>query len=324
MTVVLHVGLMKSGTTWIQQQLFAHRDELAAAGVRLPGRTWGQQASGVKGALKGGKPRKWEALAAEATSYDGRSVISVELLGPAGPTQRRRVVEALAPHDVEVVVTARDLGRSVVALWQETVQNGRSWSWPDYLEGVRTGEGEAGRTFWRQLDLPEVVAAWAEVAGTVTVVTVPPPGAERRLLLDRFGQAAGLPRLDPVSTRANESLGLASVLVLRQLNERLEEEGVRFKRTRKVRKQLLAKEVLAARRADEPSLGLTVPAWLAEAAAQRVERVQGLDVALVGDWADLEPVDVPGVEVDGVPVGAQLDAATAAVAGLVEGLVGRR
>lgn len=323
MTVVLHVGLMKSGTTWIQHQLFAQRDELAAAGVRLPGRTWGQQASGVQGALKGGKHKRWDALAAEATSYDGRSVISVELLGPAGRPQRQRVVESLAPHDVEVVVTARDLGRSLVALWQETVQNGRAWTWADYLEGVRTGEGEAGRTFWRQLDLPAIATAWAEVAAKVTVVTVPPPGAEPRVLLDRFGRAAGLPALDPVPSRANESLGLASVLVLRQLNERLDEQGVRFRKTRKVRKRLLAKSILAARRSEEPSLGLTVPGWLAEAAAQRLQQTKELGVDLVGDWADLEPVDVPGVEVDAVPVGAQLEAATAAVAGLVEDLARR-
>ena len=318
-TVVLHVGLMKSGTTWLQHQLFAAREELLAADVLLPGKSWGAQVTGVKGALKGGKVKKWERLAGQVREHDGRSVVSVELLGPAGRPQRDRVVESLRPARIEVVLTARDLGRSMVALWQETVQNGRSWTWPDYVDGVRTGKGEAARTFWRQLDLPQVVDGWREVADRVTVVTVPPPGAERRVLLDRFSRAAGLPTLEPRPVRANESLGLASLLVLRQVNEALEEADGKAAVAR-VRKRVLAKDLLARRRQEEPSLGFVVPDWLREQAQARIDTVRALDVDLVGDWADLEPVDVPGVGVDDVSTADQVEAAADAVAGLVERL----
>lgn len=322
MTVVLHVGLMKSGTTFVQQTLFAHRDRLASHDVLLPGRTWAAQVAHAKGALSGGDRASWDALAEQVRAHDGRSVVSVELLGPAEPGRRRRIVESLRPHRVEVVVTARDLNRSVVALWQETIQNGRTWTWADYLDGVRTvttGEGrhESGRTFWRQMDLAGVTGGWAEVADRVSVVTVPPPGAPREVLLERFTEAAGLPGLDLVALTGNESLGLASTLALREVNERLDARGVAWKPSRAVRKRLLAKTVLAARKKVEPALGLAVPDWLAGAAADQVERTRALGPDLHGDWRDLTPVDVPGAIPEDVDPAAVRDAALAGLAGLV-------
>lgn len=328
--VVLHVGLMKSGTTFVQQQLFAQRDLLESAGVLLPGRSWGAQVSGVSSVLgRAVDPTPWEQLTAAATAHEGRSVISVELLGPARPRLRERIVASLRPCRVEVVVTARDLNRAVVSLWQEKVQNGSSWAWPDYLDGVRDAcppnppETEAGRTFWRQQDLRRITAAWAGVADRLTVVTVPPPGAPQGVLLDRFAQAAGIPALPVVETFGNESLGLASVLALREVNEILASRGVVFPRGRALRKRVLAKQVLAARRREEPRLGLDVPPWLADAAAAQTERVRALDVDLVGDWADLVPVPVPGVGVEAVPADEVRRAAVAGLAGLLEHVIDR-
>ena len=326
--VVLHVGLMKSGTTFVQQQIFAQRDVLESAGVLLPGRSWGAQVAATRSVLaRKGDRSAWEQLAATATAHDGRSVISVELLGPAGPRLRERIVGSLRPHRVEVVITARDLNRTVVSLWQETVQNGRTWTWPDYLDGVRQScppapaASEAGRTFWRQQDLHRIATGWAEVADRVTVVTVPPPGADKSLLLDRFAQAGGLPGLSVVETFGNESLGLASVLALREVNETLSARDLVFPQGRTIRKKVLAKQVLAARRKDEPSLGLEVPDWLAEAAVAQAEGMRDTDVELLGDWADLTPVPVPGVDVRDVPEAEVRRAAVAGLAGLLEHLI---
>ena len=326
--VVLHVGLMKSGTTFVQQQMFAQREALESAGVLLPGRSWGAQVSAVNSVLgRHGDPTPWEQLAATAAAHGGRSVISVELLGPARPRLRQRIVASLRPCRVEVVITARDLNRSVVSLWQEKVQNGSSWTWPDYLDGVRTAcppvppETEAGRTFWRQQDLHRITSAWAEVADRLTVVTVPPPGAPPGVLLDRFAQAAGIPALPVVETFGNESLGLASVLALREVNEILSSRDVVFPQGRTIRKRILAKQVLAARRGEEPRLGLEVPPWLAEAAADQTGRVRALDVDLVGDWDDLTPVPVSGVGVRDVPETEVRRAAVAGLAGLLEHVI---
>ena len=187
----LHVGAMKSGTTFVQSRLFAHRDELQERGIRVPGRRRRSQVLAVQQLLRGGGPM-WDKHAAAVSRHPGTSVISMELLGPA----RDGVVTALRDSvdaDVDVVITARDLNRSIPAMWQETVQNGRSWAWRDYVAGVRTDRPsertglpatEPGRSFWIQQDLVRMARTWASVFGPerVTVVTVPPPGSPPELL----------------------------------------------------------------------------------------------------------------------------------------------
>lgn len=329
-TVVLHVGLMKSGTTFVQQQLLAHKELLAERGVLWPARSWGEMVAAVKAGLKDTGDARWDRLTSAVTAHDGTSVVSMELIGPAGPEQRPRFVEALRPARVEVVITARDLNRGLVALWQETIQNGRSWTWDEYVEGVRVarpsigakGAPDTGRTFWRQQDLVKIARAWTGVADKVTVVTVPHPGAERTLLLDRFADAAGIERLPLAETRSNESLGLASVLALRQMNMLLDERGFAWPQGNRIRKRILAKTVLAARKRDEPALGLDVPDWLAEEAEVQMAAARELPVELVGDWAELTPVPVSGVRIEDVSEAEVAAAAMAGLAGLVEQVAG--
>ncbi len=44
---MLHVGAMKSGTSYLQSRLFANKAELAERGLLLPGSGWGDQVRGV-------------------------------------------------------------------------------------------------------------------------------------------------------------------------------------------------------------------------------------------------------------------------------------
>jgi hypothetical protein len=157
----------------------------------------------------------------------------------------------------------------------------------------------------------------------VTLVTVPPPVAPPTLLAERFAAATEV-GLDPLVevARANESLGLASLLVLRRVNELLNERGLEFPAGQGLRKRVLAKTVLAARRSDEPALGLSTPGWVREQSARTVAALRDR-VGLVGDWADLAPVDVPGVAPDDVPPELVQEAALEGLAGLVAAQIAR-
>lgn len=328
--LVLHVGAMKSGTTFIQSRLYAHRDLLHERGVRVPGRRRRSQVLAVQQLLRGGGPM-WDKHATAVSRHRGTSVISAELLGPARAEVLTSLRDAVAA-DVEVVLTARDLNRSIPAMWQETVQNGRSWGWHDYLDGARADRPSArqgppstepGRAFWIQQDLVRIVRAWASVFGPerVTVVTVPPPGSTPELLWSRFAGAVG-PELDGLSSAPdpNESLGAASAAAMRRLNELLDAQGLVFPQGHQLRKRLLTKQVLAARKSAEPAIGLRVLPWVGdEAAAQRAGLID-LGVRLVGDWADLTPVDVPGIDPETLEDGEVTEAALAGLAGLIAAL----
>lgn len=330
--VVLHVGAMKSGTTFLQGCLFDNKAALEQRGVLLPGKEWRSQARAVHGLLHD-RGVQWRKMAERMSSHPGLSVVSMEFLAAATPAKARALRETLSDVDLRVVVTARDLNRSIPAMWQESVQNGRSWSWRDYHDAlvshrpslVPPGQRpEPAAHFWRQQDLVAIATTWAGVVGPerVDVVTVPAPGGPRDLLWQRFASVLGLDP-DAIETvkPANESLGAASAQVMRRLNELLDETGLTFSESQVARKRLLAKSVLASRKGEEPAIGLDVAAWVPEETARTVSALGELGVGLVGEWSDLDPVAVPGIDPDDVDQGLVLETALRGLAGFMHAVV---
>ena len=317
--VVLHVGLMKSGTSYLQSRLVSAPEALAAAGVLFPGRAWRDQVNAVSDAL-GRRQRAhgqfdgtWDAMVGEIQAHPGTAIISMEFLGSAPADKVRHVVETLRPARVEAVVTVRDLGRTIPSMWQETLKNGRAWAWREYVDGVR-GRTGPGETFWNEQDAVAIVAKWAEVVGrdATTLVTLPRTSAEPELLWERFCSASGVPtEAAPPPTGANESLGAASAALLGRLNPALADlawpdysRHVKFG---------LAKTILAGHRYEEEPIGFKGGRWVRRLADEQRHGLTDTGVRVVGDLADLEPVETRGGAPDRVPVEAQLDAAVHAI-----------
>lgn len=322
---------MKSGTSHIQSRMYRNRDALLAQGVLVPGETWSRQVAAVKDVMamhREGRASSgpWDRLSKEMAAHDGTSLISMEYLGPVKPGVAAGVVAAVSTP--EVVITVRDLNRCLAAMWQETIQNGRSWTWAEYLEAAqeqrpgrrlsRAEVSEAGRTFWRQQDAVRIARTWGELA-PVTVLTVPPPDASRSLLWNRVCEVLGLPATGWAEAEAsNESIGAPSALALRRLNELLDEADLRFPVGSALRKQFLAKQVLAARKKQEPAIGLPVSRWLRRHSGRMVKQLRALDLTLVGDWDDLDPVAVPGVDPADVADHEVLEASLAGLVAMVQ------
>jgi hypothetical protein len=327
--VVLHVGAMKSGTSYLQGLMMANREVLATRGLRFPGRVWRDQVSGVADVLERRRvaiaPEEgaWQALVDEINAGDGTGLISMEFLGPIGLQKIERVVSSFPAGSVEAVVTARDLNRSIPAMWQEALKNGQSFTFDEYVDAIRQHVGP-GAAFWREQAIAAMCIRWSDVIGLdrVTLVTVPHPGAARDVLWRRFSTAIGIDG-SGVETppRGNESLGAASVEVLRRLNVRVDD--LAFSEYAPLVKHRLAKNVLASRRELEPALGLEVPKWLPELSARMIGRLRDLGVRVVGDLAELNPVPVPGVHPDSVSPDLRLDAAVEGLEWLVRAMQGR-
>jgi hypothetical protein len=317
--VVLHVGLMKSGTSYLQSRLVSAPEALAEAGVLFPGRVWRDQVNAVSDAL-GRRQRAhgefdgtWDRMVEEIVAHPGTAVISMEFLAAAAPEGIRHVVETLRPARVEAVVTVRDLGRTIPSMWQETLKNGRSWPWREYVAGVRerTGPGEA---FWREQDAVAVVTKWAEAVGrdATTVVTLPRTARDPELLWRRFCEASGVPvDAAPPPTSGNESLGAASAAVLGRLNPAMGDlawpdysRHVKFG---------LAKTILAGHRSAEQPIGFPVTRWVRRLADEQRRGLEASGVRVVGELADLEPVATKGGRADKVALEEQLDAAVHAI-----------
>lgn len=329
--VVLHVGLLKTGTSYLQQRLMHGREALEEHDVLFP--RWRDQVDAVidvLGIRRRPRPRAtegaWQRMVEQIDRWPGSALLSMEFLGPAKEGQVKQVVRSLGDVPVEVVITARDLNRVLTAMWQETAKNSGTETWPSYVRAVEKNSGPGAR-FWRQQQLGVIVQRWAAGVGlpNVSVVTVPPPGAPPETLWNRFCEAV---RVDPALCApvepANESLGAASAEVLRRVNENLAAWDIPWEGYAKVVKAGFAKQVLGAGRAEEQPLGTAVPDWLVDRAVRMRRNVEKSGVRVVGSLDDLTPVAVRGVTPDQVSVEEQLDAAVRALADLLRREVGHK
>jgi hypothetical protein len=307
--VVLHVGLPKSGTTYLQAVLGQNKSALMQRGDLLyPGRSWADQINAVRdlrgfdvsqaqSAKVGGA---WDRLVAEMAAWSGSSVVSMEWLGQANRQRIERLAADLDFAEVHVVFTVRDLARMVPAAWQEFMQNGRTWAWPDFLQQLSAEdsfETPAGRLFWRQQDTERLINRWSSVVPIerVHVVTVPPPGAPREELWRRFAQVLDIAweGYDLEVSGANASLGLESAELMRRLSLRFEQRALDlpveiYKRAFKHR---LAKGVLVERKSEESRIALPASyhAWVTKRAAELVSAISASRAHVVGDLDDLQP-----------------------------------
>lgn len=166
--VYLHIGAPKTGTTYLQDRLSLNAKTLAAHDVHFPttsplvspGLAHFRGALDLLGQDWGGPPGhadgSWESLVRKVKKRTGTVVISHEILAPAAPGQVARAMRDLAGSEIHVVYTARDLGRQLPAAWQESIKQGRRWSYQRFLDRY-----QKGRTwFHRAFDVPRVLGTW--------------------------------------------------------------------------------------------------------------------------------------------------------------------
>jgi hypothetical protein len=307
--VYLHIGAPKTGTTYLQDRLSVNARSLASHGVHFPttsplvspglahfraaldllGQDWG----GPRGHAEG----SWDALVRRVRRRSGTVVISHEILAPATPGHVGRVMRDLAGSEVHVVYTARDLARQAPAAWQESIKQGRRWSYDRFLDRFANGRTWFARAF----DVPRVLETWG--AGLpperVHVVTVPQRGSDqhRDALWLRM---CGLLGIDPAwapldSDRSNASLGIAETQVVRQLNRRMDRRTRRESSYDELIRDLLAQGELAGRRSRPVTLPPDRFDW-ADAETERwLAWIRGSGVDVVGDLDELRPVR-PGAD----------------------------
>lgn len=330
--LILHIGAMKSGTSFIQNVLSVHKDEIARDhGLLFPGKRWRNQVGAVHDLIEtGGRKQEqmasdgpWMRIADEINRWDGDAVFSMEFLGPRSVEKIRQIQGSFPDTDLQVVLTGRDLARSIPAMWQESVQNAAVVTWPEFLVAVQEERRDVagpGRWFWNHQALAEMAQRWVKQVGRdhFTFVTVPPAGADPALLWRRFAGVAGLGDATySLDVRANPSIGVASAMVMRELNLALADDELTRAQYHTLVKHGIAKRGLAHRARQEPRLGLDA-AWVFERGRAEVDALKALDLRVVGDLDELLPQPVRGVHTDDVGVEEQLAAAIDALAVAVE------
>jgi len=330
-SVYVHVGAPKTGTTFLQEVLWKNRKALADSGVCYPLRRPGEHFAATMdlrqmswaGERKPEWEGAWERLAARVRAWDGpTAVISNELLGGASVEQVTTAVESLAPAQVHVVFTARDLARQLPSDWQEQVKHRREMTLEEFVtDCVEEGShGRFGEAFWRLHDVLAVLGRWGAQlpAAHIHVVTVPQPGAPAGLLWERF---AGVLGLDPAGfdtqvARSNTSLGVVECELLRRVNR-----GLRGRLAPQhydpVIRVNLAGSVLAGLGGSRPLLPPRRYAWAVQHSARVVAGIRAAGYSVAGDLDELMPLPANAQEPVHVSDEDLLHSAVAAVAGLL-------
>lgn len=301
----LHVGVPKSGSTYIQGVLGGSRSALKEAGLVYPFvRQEGMFHAAVEMA---GDPDRWGLdpdqirgtfahLLRRGRRVGGTVIISHEIFGAASREQVARIGELLVDFDVEVVITARDLGRTITADWQEHVKNGDTRSFADFATALLANLGEdpaTDQTFWRAQNLLRLVDRWGALAPPerIHVVTAPRSGSAPSVLWHRFAEAVGMSPdvadLADVPVR-NESLGVAQVALLRHVHVALDGRLEQPWRSR-VAKRWFAQTMLSRATSDKPVAPAGVVEQLAVVSRAWVDHLAAGGYRVHGDLAELLP-----------------------------------
>jgi len=327
----IHIGLQKTGTSYLQSIFWQNRDALRDQGLDMvpPSKRqtfWLQLRVRERYNPELDPPGVGQALErlpkqlAEATSP--RALISEESLAPAKLAQIRGLVEACGDREVHVVVTVRDLARQTPSAWQQNLQNGEDEPFEDYLHRLRETEGKSYLYMWRNKDVVAVLERWRKVvpAERIHVVTVPPPGSDPELLLQRFCRVVGVDpeRLDREVAVSNSSLGLVHAEVVRRVNANLDEEHRLRNVYGDVGKRYLAVEVLGEGGGERVRMPRELQLWCAEVSRRYADHIAAGGYQVVGDLDDLLPHESSFVDTVTEPSEREVaDAATAALAAVL-------
>jgi hypothetical protein len=343
--LILHIGLQKSGTTYLQELIASGADELARAGIVYPvspagkrrrrteNHEWasygllGPEYPWVSEQRAATEKGTWKTLERQVARTKGTVLLSAEALSVIRTPAIRTLLAQLGVDDVEVVVTARSLGRSLPSLWQQHVRNGRRLGFERYLDMLGEQrrlpaariEEDGELHLWRAFAIGRLARRWAREVGESRVRVVTSPGRPPQLLWARFAEAIGVPgftfHADDVAARpVHIGLTAPEAVVLTSLNSALATAGWAPDQARRLREAVLTNGFQS--RAERGPRIAVPPHWrsrVAEWSAEDISELLESGVTVIGDTADLrsdwEDVQAPTIE----EVGAASAAAVLAV-----------
>lgn len=323
--VFFHIGLPKTGTTYLQDVLWNARSTLRAEGVLLPGRShrehlWAALDVMERKGLADRHPKavgSFASLAAEVRAWSGRAVITHEFFCGARKAQVASAMAALAPADVHVVITARDALGMLTAGWTEYVKNGGTKP----LSEMPPQGGRAPEFSWRTWDLDDVLRRWGPSVPPERVHILPTPSRDQPADQHwrNFASVLGLTgAYSPAGTPANPALGVAQIEALRRVNGRLGAFRKPVDRGQWIR-GYLAEELLVRQPGERPGASAEQVADCVRRAEAALARIRSRGYHVVGalDRLEVDPGQPGRRQPDDVTDGEVMDATAVLVADML-------
>jgi hypothetical protein len=318
--VILHIGLQKSGTTYLQKVLQECGDAVDAGGITYPlpgGRRrrrevesheWatygllGTEFPWVKQRRADAERDNWKWLLRQVRRSTRPVLLSAEALSVIRTPAIQRLLDALDAPRVDIVITARGLGRTLPSLWQQHVRNGRRTSFDSYLGGLAQQRERSADDIenapdldrWRAFALGGLVRRWVKAVGLDRVQLITTGGGPPRVLWSRFVHAIGAPALEEtppwnlLDLRTHSGLTAPETQVMMSLNSALAEAEWNGQASGELRDWIVTRGFQA--RPDRGTRIVIPLDWRERVAQWSTEDIADLDstgVSIVGDVADL-------------------------------------
>jgi hypothetical protein len=326
--VYFHIGAPKTGTTYLQDILWANRKRLAQQGVLVPGDTRMDAffatlsvrvAQGLANRPVADRTA-WSRIVDAVQAWDGTAVISHEFFGAATREQAKDALAALEPAEIHLVFTARDYVAQFPALWQESVKMRATRGFSQFTKAALDDDLDE-LWGWKTTDVVAILDRWGDDVppDRVHVVTVPQRGGPPTLLWERF---SGLIGIQPGScvlgdSRANESLGVAQVRLLEAVKSRLPDELKPLPERYRWLRAFFSHQILASQKGERFGLRPDEAARMRERTVRVIQHLERAGYDVVGDLAELlgpdpsPPLRHPDDVTDAEVLDAALDAIVA-------------
>lgn len=298
-SILLHVGMGKTGSSAMQGILALAHDDLLSQGVHYPrtrgsGHRWPSLAFMERAAYQGGEPphiSEWTDLVDRVReSTAPRIMLTSEAFSDADDAQCARLVETFGAERLHIVVTARSLAPLAVSIWQQGLKSGWTETLGEWLEGNFRRPDETTMTqFWWHRDPSVVVERWVKLVGADRVNVIVVDGRDHSFLPGAFEQLLGvrpgtLTSVDPPSK--NRGMTTAEAELFRRVNVALGGELPMPLHRRLVRFPLI-RDVVERRTPTTSEARLKAPAWAYEQGAAEGARItaafSAARVRVIGD-----------------------------------------
>ena len=350
--LVLHIGPLKTGTTYLQEGFRARREALADLGwlYPLPGQLnqeralWGLLGPKITWVSEDQQRRHRtpaRALLDETKAWDGPLLVSAEALCAVDDEGARQTVEHFPDRAVRIVITARELGGLIPSHATQKYKVGHNESLSSLMNRLSKERQSLSGPFWRMYDIPALIERWGalDAVDEVVVVTLPASGSAPGELWRRFAQAAGwddeamlvAPEVAP--NLANLSPSASESRFLRTLSLQVQRLDVPRPYVHGLFTMVLNRGLLGRDRSERGRNLQVPPGWIKQVsqwAGEDIERISRTAARVVGDLSDLEariPVAGDGARDESIPTDDEresLEAASAAILAVYDALLAAR
>lgn len=221
--IIFHIGPAKTGTSSLQEALFANRALLMENGFHYP--EFGRHRQmpnlpghhGIQGELGHNRPVPQDIIDGMATlDPDLAVVFSSENLAHLPTEAIQKLIEALSPAEFQVVYYTRRWDHLVPSVWQELIKHGQSQS---YLEYINRQLSAPRNNHHLNYKLP--LDRWTSVLGKSRITVFSYDGvkaAGQGIVAHFFDQVLGLALPDQSEPRENTRNTAIFTETLRMLN----------------------------------------------------------------------------------------------------------